>query len=75
MERQMALCIMFFHNQASTVKWKEYSWTLGSGRVMSVPSVETSSWGILLENNPLLAELLLREYLNKAPGGCSVVFC
>lgn len=75
MEHQMTLCIMFFHNQASTVKLKEYSWTLGSGRVMSGPSVETSSWGILFENNSLLAELFLRDRLNKASRGCSVVFC
>ena len=65
----MALCIMFFHNQASTVKLKEYSWILESGRVMSGPGVETSSWGILFENNSLLAELFLRDRLNKAPRG------
>ena len=28
--------------------------------------METSSWGILFENNSLLAELFLRDHLNKA---------
>ena len=49
------------------VKLKEYTWKLESGRVMSGPSVEISSWGILFENNSLLAKVFMTDHLNKVP--------
>lgn len=47
------------------IKLKEYIWTLDSGRVMLGPSIETSSWGILLKNKSLLAKLFMRGKLNQ----------